>query len=173
MTAKLKKMRWIAENSTEARQTQRNASRRHTSGIPPKGSLRALPAGWRSASQATRARSAASSVAIAIPAIVASAHCHPTVTAITGTISDTMTPPNGTPVCLIENIRLRRPGAVCRTSKCAAAGLANPMPAPTATEPNPMKPMCGKANMTRPITQNSMLSCVINAAPQRGTNKPA
>ena len=49
-------MRWMPENSTAARQTQRSACSRHTSGIPPKGSPRTLPAGWRSASHAARAR---------------------------------------------------------------------------------------------------------------------
>ncbi|MNC84874.1 hypothetical protein D3C83_04420 [compost metagenome] len=165
-------MRWTAENNTAASEIQRNGSSFHTSGTPPKGLPCRPPEVLRSASQIALARRVSTSVATPATAIMASAHCQPTVTARAGAVSDTITPPSGTPVCLIENTRLRRSGGVCLTSRCAAAGAASPMPMPTATDPNAMRPTCGIANSPRPATAHSMANWVADAAPQRITARP-
>ncbi len=80
----------------------------------------------RWASQLARWGCEAQASATAVAAMIHNGALQPRCSAVAGPTSPMIVPPSGTPVCLIEKNRLRRPAGTCRIKRSEDAGLMTP-----------------------------------------------
>jgi len=87
-----------------------------------------------------------------------------------GTNSPAITPPSGTPACLIENSRLRMPGGenFCRIS--LPAGLAAPLLRPMTKQAARATRWSGISRNTSPMAPMTTVNCSVRMPPIRLSN---
>ena len=109
-----------------ASEISRRPFERQTSAMAASGEVNSRMPGSRSSSQCRRESCSSSMRTRQNSATSEIPPCQPTASAAEGISSPASMPPQGTPVCLIEKIRLMRGPVAKRDSRCEAAGLVKP-----------------------------------------------
>ena len=105
--------------------------------------------------------------AISTPAATISAMRQPNASTSTGMARPAITPPSGTPACLIENTKLRCAGGVNRCSTSLPAGLAAPFERPITMLAKSASASDGTVNSARLAAPSSRLTWKAKTPPSR------
>ena len=103
----------------------------------------------------------------AAAAAITNAMRQPTASISGGMARPAITPPSGTPACLMENTKLRCAGGVKRCSTSLPAGLAVPLESPISTLASSATQADGTMYSIRQSAPSSRLTCRAQTPPMR------